>query len=346
MSKQMLIDERPLMVLPSLVKQLGTMERAVVLQQIHFLSTMPKSGKNIDGYHWVWGSYQEWCDTWFTFWGTRQLQRHILWLEENDYLISAKFKAGDWDHTKYYRINYDKLDTISNDTSVTTDDDTSVTIDDDESVAIIYTETTTDTSAKTTTDKLASLPVTENNSQEEDTDDATTLLRLAYDVCNRVVSAAHPSFANELKAAQRLVDDRGIEYGMSLLPQLAERNAIKTREDKPLGAPVAYMAAIANDPKNKPAVDRDERASVYEELTARSVTAREGWTAPALEPTVFAHIRESATWQCDWDKDSRVVHIRTRLQPELAEMRLARNVATALHTDPAYADWSYQFEAV
>ena len=102
-----LIDERPLIVQPSLVRILGNLQRAVILQQIHWLLQNPDNGyHDEDGTKWIWGSYREWCQRYFTMWSERQLRRHIRWLEENGYLLSRKPNSDQWDHTKHYTINY------------------------------------------------------------------------------------------------------------------------------------------------------------------------------------------------------------------------------------------------
>lgn len=106
---KLLFDEHPLIVLPSLVKRLGSVERALVLQQIHWLLQRPKSGIDRDGFHWVWGSYAEWCEDYFPFWQPSALRRHIVWLEEQGYLVSAQYGRDQWDRTKYYRIEYSCL---------------------------------------------------------------------------------------------------------------------------------------------------------------------------------------------------------------------------------------------
>jgi hypothetical protein len=103
----MLIDERPIMFLPKLAKALGSCERAIVLQQIHWLSNQPHSGQDIDGEHWVWGTYEEWCRDYFSMWTPVTLKHHIRKLEKQGVLISAQLRAHDHDQTKYYRINYE-----------------------------------------------------------------------------------------------------------------------------------------------------------------------------------------------------------------------------------------------
>lgn len=105
MSK-LLIDERPLTVLPSLVQAVG-MERAVILQQIHWLLQNPSSGIERDGERWVWGTYQEWCDDYFPFWEPDTLRKHLVKLEQEGYILSAQFNG--FNRTKHYRIISKKI---------------------------------------------------------------------------------------------------------------------------------------------------------------------------------------------------------------------------------------------
>ncbi|MCC6454160.1 MAG: hypothetical protein IT328_04405 [Caldilineaceae bacterium] len=108
MSK-LLIDERPLTVLPSLVKVVG-MERAVILQQIHWLMQGRNNGIEHDGEKWVWGTYEEWCDEYFPFWKPDTLRKHLVKLEEKGFVFSVQIKG--FDRTKHYRINQEKVEEI------------------------------------------------------------------------------------------------------------------------------------------------------------------------------------------------------------------------------------------
>ena len=102
-----LLDERPLIVQPSLVKLLGSIERAVVLQQIHWLLQQPHSGEIDDnGDKWVWGTLQQWCDDYFQMWSPHTLRKHLRWLRENGYLVVEKKSRNGWDKTNQYRVNY------------------------------------------------------------------------------------------------------------------------------------------------------------------------------------------------------------------------------------------------
>jgi len=95
------------MFLPKLAKALGSCERAIVLQQIHWLCMQPNSGKVIDGHHWVWGTYEEWCKDYFLMWSPHTLRKHIQKLEEDECLISSQPLSHQHDRTKFYRVNYE-----------------------------------------------------------------------------------------------------------------------------------------------------------------------------------------------------------------------------------------------
>jgi hypothetical protein len=148
---QLLLDERPLVVLPSLVMKLG-FERAVILQQIHWLLQQPRNGVEHDGYKWVYGTYVEWCELYFPFWSPEALRKHIVKLEKAGYLISAELRKAEWDHTKYYRVNEEALgtdDTACGTASVRDEDTTTMRPAEPHH----YTETSTETTSKTTTDE-------------------------------------------------------------------------------------------------------------------------------------------------------------------------------------------------
>ncbi|MFS0574103.1 hypothetical protein AB1K83_00575 [Sporosarcina sp. 179-K 3D1 HS] len=101
---KLLINDSPLLVLPSLATKLGLNE-AVILQQLHFRSLISKNRK--DGHVWVYKTYEEWHEE-FPFWSERTIKRTIRKLEEKGYIISTsahnKLKI---DRTKWYRIDYE-----------------------------------------------------------------------------------------------------------------------------------------------------------------------------------------------------------------------------------------------
>ena len=104
MSK-LIIDEQPLVLLPSLAKAIGLNE-AVVLQQIHYW--ISKKKHFYDNKYWTYNSYEKWQDQ-FSFLTPRQIQYAINNLEKSGLLISGNYNKLRIDRTKWYTINYEKL---------------------------------------------------------------------------------------------------------------------------------------------------------------------------------------------------------------------------------------------
>lgn len=103
-----LINEHPLIVLPTLAEKIGLNE-AIVLQQVQYWLSNPKAGIMHDGHKWVHNTYAEWAEN-FPFWSESGVKKIILRLEHMGLLVSAQTSPNPYDHTKSYRINYDNLD--------------------------------------------------------------------------------------------------------------------------------------------------------------------------------------------------------------------------------------------
>jgi hypothetical protein len=144
----LLIDDRPIMFLPALAKALGSCERAIVLQQIHWLSRLPGSGLWQDGQHWVWGTYDEWARDYFMMWSPHTLAKVIRKLEESGVLISAQLRAHEHDHTKFYRVDYAALDAMLPDQVASNQPDEALSIAPEQAVSIYSTETSTESTSK------------------------------------------------------------------------------------------------------------------------------------------------------------------------------------------------------
>lgn len=113
-----LIDEYPMIVLPSLASEIGLNE-AIVLQQVHYwLEVEKKSDKKEvrekhfhNGRWWVYNTYDQW-QTQFPFWCVRTIKGIFKRLETMDLLISDNFNRFGYDRTKWYTINYDVLESL------------------------------------------------------------------------------------------------------------------------------------------------------------------------------------------------------------------------------------------
>lgn len=145
----LLFDERPLVVSPKLAVLLRDLDKAVILQQIHYW--LERSTNLKDGYKWVYNSMAEWNKQ-FPWIAIATLKRKFKSLEDENLLITGNYNRAKFDKTKWYRINYDVLNEMvqrsyQNDTTKVSkcDDeeyqnDTTNTID--------YTEITTEITTK------------------------------------------------------------------------------------------------------------------------------------------------------------------------------------------------------
>ena len=102
---RLLIQESPVMIIPSLAVKIGLNE-AVVLQQIHYWLGISKH--KIEGRTWVYNTYEEWRKQ-LPFWSVSTIKRTIHSLEMKGLLLSANFNEMKMDKTKWYSIDYDKL---------------------------------------------------------------------------------------------------------------------------------------------------------------------------------------------------------------------------------------------
>lgn len=107
MSKK-LIDERAILLFPSLAKSIG-LNNAIFLQQLHFWCDIANElgyGKLHKGERWVYKTAQEWHEKDFPFWSVVTIRRIINNLHEQN-LIHAMYLDDDkWNRTLFYRINH------------------------------------------------------------------------------------------------------------------------------------------------------------------------------------------------------------------------------------------------
>jgi hypothetical protein len=114
MSK-LLIDDKPVMVLPKLAVEIGLNE-AVVLQQIHYwLETYREANKQDhfnEGKWWVYNTKQEWQAN-FPWWSENTVWRALTALRDRGLVITtSKYNKKGYDKTLWYTIDYDKLEQI------------------------------------------------------------------------------------------------------------------------------------------------------------------------------------------------------------------------------------------
>lgn len=105
---KLLLDEAPLMVIPSLAVSIGLNE-SIVLQQLHYL-TVGKFGKVIDGRRYIYNTLEKWRDGYFPFWSVKTIQRTFEALEKAGYIISTQERS--YYRQKLYALDYEKVAAI------------------------------------------------------------------------------------------------------------------------------------------------------------------------------------------------------------------------------------------
>lgn len=110
-----LLDEYPLLVMPSLAKKIG-LNKAIVLQQCHYW--LQRTSKVREGRKWFYKTYEEWMGE-LPFWSDKTIRRTITELEKDKLLITDNFNQKRSDKTKWYTIDYEIFNQIMNDKLVT-----------------------------------------------------------------------------------------------------------------------------------------------------------------------------------------------------------------------------------
>ena len=105
MATSYLIDERPLLVLPSLAKKVG-INHAILLQQMHYW--LRSSSHQRDGHAWIYNTYSDWQAQlpWLSESGIRKVVADLV---DREYIFVANHNRKKFDQTKWYRINYELL---------------------------------------------------------------------------------------------------------------------------------------------------------------------------------------------------------------------------------------------
>lgn len=109
MMSRILINEPPILVLPTLATEIGLNE-AMVLQQIHYWLMNERNKNRFDGHVWVRNTYEQWGRQ-FPFWGEKTLRRTITSLEDMQ-LVQSYISNEEFRKTKFYTIQYNNVETL------------------------------------------------------------------------------------------------------------------------------------------------------------------------------------------------------------------------------------------
>lgn len=90
------------------------LNKAIVINQINYWNgkNENKNRNFFDGHFWSYNSYAGWSKTNFPFWSPTTVKRIFNSLENDGIIISCKNNRLKIDNTKWYRINYERLQEI------------------------------------------------------------------------------------------------------------------------------------------------------------------------------------------------------------------------------------------
>lgn len=105
MNGNLIVNDRPLLIIPTLAKMIGLNE-SIILQQFHYW--LMRSTKVYNDKKWVYFTYDQ-LEAQFPFLSKSTIRRTISKLENCGYISSDNFNKMKMDHTKWYTINYESV---------------------------------------------------------------------------------------------------------------------------------------------------------------------------------------------------------------------------------------------
>lgn len=109
----LLLNERPLIVLPSLAESLGSVDKAIILQQLNYW--VKKSKNYHDGRPWVYNSMDSWAKQFPWIKSKTTIKKHFKDLKKLGLVLTGNFNQYSFDRTTWYTIDYEALEKFSDD---------------------------------------------------------------------------------------------------------------------------------------------------------------------------------------------------------------------------------------
>lgn len=104
----LLLNERPLVVLPGLAEALGSVDEAIILQQLNYW--LQKSTKIHDGKRWVYNTLDAWMDQFPWIKSKTTLKKHLNRLAKQGLVLKGNYNKAGFDRTAWYSIDYQQLE--------------------------------------------------------------------------------------------------------------------------------------------------------------------------------------------------------------------------------------------
>ena len=92
-----------------IAEALGSMEAALILQQLHYWMEKEGVGVKINNAKYVYNSFSDWVSQQFTFLTEWKFRKAMSLLRSLLIVDVIRYKAPQWNQTNYYNLNYKKL---------------------------------------------------------------------------------------------------------------------------------------------------------------------------------------------------------------------------------------------
>lgn len=109
----LLLNERPLVVLPSLAEALGSVDKAIIIQQLNYW--VKKSKNYHDGRPWVYNSMDSWAKQFPWIKSKTTIKKHFKDLKKLGLVLTGNFNQYSFDRTTWYTIDYEAFEKFSDD---------------------------------------------------------------------------------------------------------------------------------------------------------------------------------------------------------------------------------------
>lgn len=107
----LILNSRPLVVIPELAVAIGLNE-AIIIQQIHYWCSESRSGVEHNGRTWIYNTYEQWKEQ-FPFFSESTIKRALKSLHNQGLVEVEQLNKSKHDRTNFYSINYDLINQIS-----------------------------------------------------------------------------------------------------------------------------------------------------------------------------------------------------------------------------------------
>ncbi len=88
---------------------LGSIEAAVILQQLHYWMVKKGVGVFVEGTKYIYNTFQDWVSTQFKCLSVWQFRKAMSLLRSLSIVEVIRYKSKQWNQTNYYSLNYKRL---------------------------------------------------------------------------------------------------------------------------------------------------------------------------------------------------------------------------------------------